>query len=249
MNTERFDRYLSGQLSAAEVAALEAEMAANPELAEEFSVHVAAMAAIELEAEADLKAELKARGRRKLDLGEVDPHVLLAPNDANSTQTDEEETNSFPGWWNRLRPNIGIYVIAASVLLFVSIFLSMPSNETPSAQTLFAQHYERPPDPSLRAAYDDTTGFEDAISPYRNGDWLNTLQSIDRYYAKHPNADLEARFYQAIAAVEADSLHFALRNFESVYTSGHALRYRAQWYMALTYLKLNLDTARGILNT
>ncbi|MEM7036803.1 MAG: hypothetical protein AAF570_07485 [Bacteroidota bacterium] len=222
---ERLEQYIEGEMSAEERAAFEAEMAADPALAEEVRLFQ------QLETALGNREEMAVEDRLK---------AIMAGNAGEDEGGAEEEDDDEAG---ESRPRRGIiryiWPVAAAAVLFVGLrFLLVPGTLPPGE--LFTEHYEAYPPPVHRSPDDSVPPklHDAAFDAYTIGDFA-TADTAFRSILKIVPNNARAHFYRGICFLETDRPDSARTYFKWVVDDQKNLFLSpATWYQAMACLKI-----------
>ena len=219
---ERIERYLRGELPAAERDRFATELSADPKLRRRVALHRELDTTFADPAEAEFRATLRAVDRRT-SAGRRGRWLRLA------TQH----------WW----------ALAASLLLLIAAVIYMIDfGAPPPPATLAAAAYEPYPIDVFRSEADATALPTDILTPYRAGEYGLAAERIAALpaYAESP----QWQFYRAVALVgdgQGSPAVSALRELRAA----DSLPGRAEaidWYLALALLQAEeVEAARALL--
>jgi len=215
----RIEDYLDNTLNAAERAAFEADVQANPALAEtlaEVREARSRLAGQWMHEDADraLTGTLQQIGRAHFKgHAAADPAMTVV-------------LRARPRRWWPL-------VAAAACLIAVLIWFFRPAGET----TLYAQYRQFPAAAFGTRSTENPTQADLAAADaaFNAGHYADALPLLQRYLATHPE-DLEKRFFAALCQLELGQTTEAASAFQQLRIAP-AYADEATWYLALTYLK------------
>lgn len=139
--------------------------------------------------------------------------------------------------------------IAATVLVLIGLGSLWYVNTVDSSEKLYAQYFEpykNVVQPIVRGEAVKTTK-EQAFKAYDEGDYKEAIVHIDALLKDTPEAILA--LYKANAQLQLDQTEAAIITLESHIKKTDTIYAEAQWYLALSYLKLENETkAKNHLN-
>lgn len=207
----RIEDYLDGALTAAERVAFEAELQADPALAEALQQvretrERLAMQWTQESKEAELRKTLKELGKQHFSGGgsanEVARRIPLVR------------------WW-----------MAAAVLTAIAIWIFWPAGEN----ALYDRYRQFP-----EAAFTEKSGGAPTLSEagqlFNDENYAAALTILTAHLEQQP-ADLEARFFAGLCQLETGRLTAAESAFRQILSNENAWSQEARWYLALTFLK------------
>jgi len=216
----RIEDYLDGALNAAERTALEADLQADPLLAETLAQVREARARLiqhwaHEEDERALSGTLQQLGRAHFTRNSASLAAINTPR----LQARR--------WWPLAA------VAAAAGLIGIAVWFFRSTGET----DLYAQYRQFPAASfGTRSANDPTQAdLATADVAFNGGRYADALPTLQQYLASHPN-DLEKRFFAALCQLELGLTMEATANFQQL-RSAPAYADEATWYLALTFLK------------
>jgi len=245
---EQIERYLLGELTDEERTALEQRMKTDPEFADEVSFMRDIINVSKQEGRQHLREHLKKAEQKE-----------AAKIEAEINQETEAEKK-----WNKTnfinRRNWIYWATAAAAAIFVGLYFGII---TPSGlgKKIYNEHFEPYPNkviPSTRGievpenfahfSQEEYNLVVRAMKHYQRGNYKEASELFEQHVnRKKENAALI--FYKGISQLKSgkekqaeENLRYILNNKESEF------RQEAQWYMALTYLKVNeIESARETL--
>ena len=224
----RIEDYLDGALDAAERSVFEADVRADPALAEGLAQVREARSRLarqwtQEDVDRALTASLQQLGREHFN------------RDAKPLSATVNPRFQLHRWWPAL-------AVAACVAGFL-IWFFRPAGET----DLYAQYRQFPPSAFVtRSAADSTqASLATADAAFNAGRYAEALPLLQRYLASQPN-DLEKRFFAALCQLELGRTTEAAAAFQQL-RSAPAYADEATWYLALTMLKEKNDVQRAAL--
>lgn len=218
---DNIERYASGQMTAAERQAFEAELARNAELKQAYELYRLGDEVLEQGIENDLRKQLKSwaaedatSGTAALGGGSTQPRAQVIP-----MQTT----------WAR-------WAVAASVVLLAGFFFFRWAGSGYTDASLFATHYEKPTQSTFRSAAGANDPFETGFKALENNnlpaaiDFFQSLPPKDARYA-------EAQYWLGHAALQDKQYDRAIAAFQAVIGRDEVkFTEKAQWNLVLTYL-------------
>lgn len=231
---EKIEAYIEGRLAGEPLAEFEAKLRSDTSFHREVEEFRVIIEGIRASGEARF-AQQVARWEREAQAREAAGtrvRPLDAPRKAPLTPTTPGEEPpstawAFPWKWTA--------AVAAAVLLLLAIWL-LPKQGTPSAQTLYASHFE--PYPDLITQMDASQSLqEEAMAQYNSGNALQALTLFGAVLEDDPDNDL-IRLYMGVSHMQINELDEAIRTFDQL-IQGDVPSYRepAEWYKALALLK------------
>ncbi|MBK7872377.1 MAG: tetratricopeptide repeat protein [Saprospiraceae bacterium] len=209
-NLERIDRYLSGEMDASEKQAFDAEVAANPQLAEELAL------------QRDMNTFLRGKDRRDA----LQNQLKNIGGDYFKTVEESAKIVQMPR--RRLRWMIAASAAAVIVTLIVWQFLFSPS--------LYDQYATYAPLALAEKSATTITDWSQTESAFNSGDYRTAEAQLTQYLTENPNDQL-ARLYLGICKMELNQLAEAQQIFQSFEDADASIKDYADWYLALSYLK------------
>lgn len=219
-NTEKLDKYLSGELSSAERKKLEIELESNSDLQSQLNT-------LKMQ-KSYLKTDDKFKSSRNVIQNISDEFKI----------GESEKPSDFK--------LIYLLPVAVAASLLVALFV-LPLNVSSDADKLFRQHYQ-PASISLveKGTSDDELRLN-AQSNFNSKNYTNAEKYLTELSAIEKD-NLDISFYLAIAKIGAQDYNSAISLLktleeEGIYSAG------AKWYIALANLELdNQDEAKSYLN-
>ncbi|MEP0265919.1 hypothetical protein [Dokdonia sp.] len=139
--------------------------------------------------------------------------------------------------------------VAATVLVLIGLGSIFYFNSTDSTESLYAHYFEpykNVVQPIVRGEVVKTTKAL-AFMAYDDGDYTKAIKHINDLLEEKPEAILA--LYKANAQLQIDQTEAAIETLESHVEKTDTIYAQAQWYLALSYLKLdNKATAKSHLN-
>ncbi len=230
----RIKKYNNRQLPEAERIAFEQQMQTDPAFAEEVATLAAIYQGIQEKGDAELNAELMGLGKQLLQTQSGAPEMTAKVNSERMAR--------------RFAMSRWAYAAAAMLLLLLLAWpiyqrYGGPENTYASAETLFSEHFSAPDAPTVRDA--GRIPWKEAYDQKQYPEAIAALEQLlaDTSYLRRS----EAQLYLGIARLSAGQAQQAINAFQQISPNNGEWE-DAQWFMALTYLKLN-DTvkAKGIL--
>ncbi len=172
-------------------------------------------------------------------------HYAFAKADYDQTKTQlqsfyKEEKQSLWRKWS----------IAATVLVLMSVGSLWFFNTINSNETLYAHYFEpykNVVQPIVRGEVEKNTKVL-AFMAYDDGDYDTAIVYINQLLEDQPEAIFA--LYKANAQLQTDQTEAAIVTLESHIKKTDTIYAQAQWYLALSYLKLdNKEATKGHLNT
>jgi len=216
-NIDKIEQYITGAMAAAERQAFEAEVASDPDLAEEVEAYRLAREAVELSISDQLRDQFR-------QWGEVE-----------ATGTINEEAQVV-----RLRPRHSlrrVLAIAASVLLILAVGSFWYANDQYAADQLAAGYFDSSSADTRGPVNNQGHPLAEGLEALQSGDYA----AADNYFQNIPATDenyADARYFLA------QSLHLQGKTDEStdilrglLDQANINLRESAQWLIVLNYLK------------
>lgn len=209
-NTGRIDRYLNGNMEAEEKQAFDAEVASNPQLAEEFI----------------LQREMTDFLRRKEGRNALQNQLSDIGSDYFKSAQEPAKIVQMPQ--RRLRWIMTASAAAVIALLLVWQFLLAP--------TLYDQYAKYAPLALAEKSATTNVDWSQTEAAFNAGDYKTAETQIAQYLTAYPNDQL-ARLYLGICKMELDQLQEAQQIFQTFANADVSLKDYADWYLALSYLK------------
>ncbi|MAU70965.1 MAG: hypothetical protein CML04_02630 [Pseudozobellia sp.] len=214
---ELINRYFENSLTPEELSDLEQLYSSDKEFAEQFDF------------EKELKLSLKKEERQELK------SLFSELSDENPLSTKESKTI-------RMRP----WLMAASVALLVGIssWLVIFNNGSRNHDELYQDYfapYENVVHPIERGQQLEDLRTQ-AFIAYENQDYEKALMLFKELHDK--SNDTYLNFYEAISLMKLEKHKEAADLFSNYISTNGELKDRAQWYLALCYLRLN-ETAKS----
>jgi tetratricopeptide (TPR) repeat protein len=131
------------------------------------------------------------------------------------------------------------WVIAASILFFVSLGVWALWLRQPLHEKLYSTHYY--PDPGLATVMSksDSYDFEKAMVAYKNGDYQQALNAWEGLLAQKPTNDT-LLYFMGSAELAMGKYERAKEKLESVARNNTSVfQHDAYWYLGLYYLRTN----------
>ena len=211
----RIDRYLNGAMNAAEQAAFEAEVEADPSLATDLAL------------QRDMSLFLQRKDRRaalQQELGNLGKDYFQT---TATTATEPPTAKIVPIGRARLRW-LTVAAAAAVLLILVWPWLTSPS--------LYEQYAQHPPLALIEKSADAPVDWSQTETAFNTGDCKTASAQLEEYLAQYPEDQL-ARLYLGICRIELDEGEAARELFSSLLTADVSIRDYAEWYLALSYLR------------
>ncbi|MEZ4891551.1 MAG: hypothetical protein R2778_00880 [Saprospiraceae bacterium] len=210
---ERIEQYESGQMTAAERSAFEAELSTNAELKQAHTFFLGANEVIEQGIENSLRNQL---------------NDWAAAEAGTSAKPAKTKVVSMQTTWVRM-------AIAASVTLLIGWFgLQWMSNQY-TDQALYSGFYEKPGDSTFRGGPSEhplKLGYE----AFQKNDFaaavsfFNSIPDSSDYYA-------EAQYYLGHSFIPLKEYNQAIKAFQHCASRSESkFSEKAEWYLLLTYL-------------
>ncbi|GAB4494423.1 MAG: hypothetical protein OHK0019_20670 [Saprospiraceae bacterium] len=204
----RIEDYLDNAMTDAERAAFEAEVQADPILANALAqVQEArerlARQWVQEQSEAELSATLKELGKKHFSGSGKTRRLQFSP------------------WWMAL----------AAVLTALLVWLGWPASEA----TLY-ERYRKFPEAAFATKSGATQSLEQTANQFNTGDFDGALSGLTAYLQQNPD-DTEARFFAGLCQMELSRLQEAETTFRQIVESKNAWSEEARWFLALAYLK------------
>ncbi|WP_299207866.1 tetratricopeptide repeat protein [uncultured Dokdonia sp.] len=140
--------------------------------------------------------------------------------------------------------------IAATILVLMGLGSLWFLNTINSTETLYAHYFEpykNVVQPTVRGETIKTTKVL-AFMAYDDGDYDTAIVHINELLEDKPEAILA--LYKANAQLQIDQTEAAIETLKSQIKKTDTIYAEAQWYLALSYLKLdNKEAAKSYLNT
>lgn len=223
---EDIDRYLDGTLEVAELEAFEKALEEDAQLSREVEIQRELRRGIRSKGNDLLKDRL-----RKIHAEEITDAQPV------SESASPKKGRLIPMRW----PMLGA---VAAVLLLIAVFVLFPGK--PEPEQLFAQNYE-PYEISLVQRGDDADALAKADEDYRSGNYQAAILSLESLLQNQP-ANAKLHLVLGICYLETDQLPQAREHFELALNNS-LYQDKAQWYLALTYLKQGqIEEARNYLD-
>lgn len=220
------EKYLDGEMEDQEKKAFEKKLGEDAELRKELLLHADINESI-----SDDKKELLRQKLRNI----IDGRIHDKP---NSRHNQSLTTRIF------LSRSV---LIAASVLFIFSIgsilFILNTKKYTPNE--VFDYYYQPyNPDVVTRSSK-DINAINPALNAYLNGEYDKAADQFKDILVANPD-DSMALFYAGIAFMETGEYPKAINHFRYIlYNEYYPYYYHAQWYLGMTYLKLE-ETDKAI---
>jgi tetratricopeptide (TPR) repeat protein len=142
------------------------------------------------------------------------------------------------------RPYAWIILLLAVVTALVLWWSGLFSPQSP--QNLFQEYHQPPPIAWVSQGTQETLRSQ-AQTAFNQGDYSLALSHIDRLLTQNPT-NPEYQWYRGICLLETGDLESALAIFSALAEGNTLLRPDAQWYLALTYLKMeHLEQCQEVL--
>lgn len=210
----RVDRYVQSEMTGAEKEAFEKEMLADDGLRQEVSLRRALLDGIRKNQNDALRSRLNVIHNEVQNASAEQSHVNIGSAGQNRSR-----------WW---------LAAAASVVLIMAFTLWMSGLFDTSSENLYSQYYEKPAYSGTRGTGDNT--LSEAGNMYNTDRFEDAAYRFEDYLRGHED-DTYVRFMAAISYLESDDLKNAKAHLKEVIESDGPLSTRAEWYLALTYLK------------
>ena len=249
----RIEQYLDRTLPPEARAAFEAELAANPDLAQELRLHEITRAAVEMQALHDQRDQLYRRGRQKLRWQKIWWKTL---DFLESAFLKKRADGSDHIRWSALA---GVGLAAVLLLLFLvnpNLFFPEPSTPKPraipkeQAAVAFNTYFKRMDISSTLGSSDADTLWQAACRQYDALDCAQALPKID-HLLQRSDFDYRSRalLMKGSCLLEQNQPGDAIQAFKEVRQEAAQLYQEAKWYTALAFLKQErVEEASKILN-
>jgi tetratricopeptide (TPR) repeat protein len=215
---DKIDRYILRQMSAEERQAFDAAIQQDKELQQEVKLQQNMVGLLE-----DLGDH-----RLKMQLNKVYEAVIT-----NDTLQTEPVTKSWKYW-----------AVAASVVVMLGLAFFFVQKRNTSEASLFAQYYQPEryiatrdleSDPNSAGAYFNKGMYAQALKHFQAASQVTLGSSYDR-------------LFEGLCYLQLEQYTQAEERFVQVIRESTLLKTKAQWYLALVYLKTNkVDTCQTIL--
>ncbi len=223
-----FDKYLNKELSAAEVALFEQELANDEALSDEFMLYQ------------QIHETLSAKHQAAQQYEVVEKSVEKVGNDYFSNLTNEKTETpviplSRPSPFRRL-----LYAAAMMVgLLFGTYFIYQMIQPSYTTTELYAA-YDSFPQESFTSKSDQEQSLPLAEAAYNQGDYANAIKHINQYLATNTSPVQDYRLYRCrgISYLAENEYALALQDFDRLKEQA-SFKNEGHWYAALCYLKMN----------
>ncbi len=232
-------RYLAEELDDKNKTALEARLAEEPTLATELEQRRHELTFLRTEASLpDLKSRMQELGSQhfKESLGNTTTDQTASPQHP-ATNTAKQEATVRRLRWKRWAPAVGIAAAVALVLLIWNPFATAAPYEQ------FAQY-----DPVYltEKSSDAAAAAAPAEAAFNAGHYSEAYKQLTNYLTQRPD-DNEARLALGISALETNREAEAETIFADIAAGSSALNDDAQFYLALTYFKIEDPRAKATL--
>ncbi len=212
--------YLLGELSGEEASKFEQRMKSDQAFQREMVLNKALLAGIDRHFDREMKSYL---------------------------QSLEKDTKRSIGI--SLPKKILIVSIAASFLIIFGIVGTLRLNSNPS-ERLFMTYYEpyyNVVNGNTRSEEMETGSYGEAFILYENQAYDLALQRFEILLTSYPD-DVPLRYYMGLSQLETNNEIAAIESFRWVTTLSSDFAEPAQWYLALSYLKLDRrEECKGVL--
>ncbi|NUO00872.1 MAG: hypothetical protein HUU01_09700 [Saprospiraceae bacterium] len=208
-NSERIDRYLSGEMNAAERQGFESELASDAQLADDLALQRDMVHFLQQrESKSALQTQLKAIGA---DYFQSEPTARIV----------------------RLSPRRLIGIASAVAAAAVILLLLWQFWSAPSLYDEFAQH----PPLALAEKSAGAINWSETETAFQAGNFAKAESGLETYIIQHPD-DRQARLYLGICKMELNKTAEAQLIFQGFSDAETSLKDLADWYSALNYLKI-----------
>ncbi|MEM6765912.1 MAG: hypothetical protein AAF824_11580 [Bacteroidota bacterium] len=222
---EIIERYIEGKMDVGEQAAFETEMRQSTELNRDVDIYRKLMRGIRLAGAAPILAQIEEW--EKEEKGEVGVIKPLFSDKASSTV-------DLPSGNKRIFRTVAI---AASIILFCAIvFLLRPS--TPSYEKLYLINIELPQSSfsTMMSSGDLDTLLGKVFNEVNKGEYELALVQLEDILKDYPNLD-SALIARGYIYLRTDQTAKAISDFKKVIEQDGIVKPRAEWYLALSFLK------------
>lgn len=145
----------------------------------------------------------------------------------------------------RVLPMARRILVAASLLLLVSLSLWWFLGRTSASGRLYSRYYQTDPGLVTAMGNADDYAFEKAMVDYKNGNYKEALASWAVQLSRRPSSDT-LQYFTAAAQQALGNEKEAISLLEKVANNASSsFKYEACWYLGLAYLKLG-DRDRAI---
>lgn len=214
-NTERIDRYLVGEMDAAEKESFEAELASDAQLAKDLAVQRDMAHFLQhQDQKSALQAQLKTIGGDYFIQHRTPGKIIPLPR-------------------KRLVGIASAIAAAAVILLLLWQFWSAPS--------LFDEFAKHPP-LALSSKSVEPTNLAETEKAFQSGDYAKAETQLAQYTTRFPEDGL-ARVYLGICKMELNKTAEARLIFQGFADADASLKDFADWNLALNELKSGNDAA------
>jgi tetratricopeptide (TPR) repeat protein len=211
---ETMENYVNGRMSAEEQQSFEREMSENPELREELALHRKLVSSIETESVRQMLEQIHTE-----HFAEETPVVTM-----------RSRSRSFP------------LAIAASVALLILAGWWVYSWQSSQPEALYAAYFS--PDEGLPTTlgYEEDAQFAEGMVSYKLGEYAEALDYWQPLLTADPANDT-LNYYTALAFLANEQPELALSYLGRVVENEtSAFATDARWYLALAYLKQDMES-------
>ncbi|MEM6316016.1 MAG: hypothetical protein AAF960_00010 [Bacteroidota bacterium] len=248
-NIDEIENFLNREMDASELAAFEQQMAKDEGLAEEVTFHQDILKGIDQAGAADFRSIVAGVHEEMKNEQFFSEKVADKVIEKNAQKEATVRRISF---------GRSLAIAASFALLLVAGWwiLSQPTDPNDLFQNNFAMHEnvlsieieDRLAETGFGANKVALADLQTGIEQYENGDYTAAIATFQNFKNVAPNDPLSnyATFYESIAFLKTNKITEAQGSLvDLAANTAFPLQEDAQWYLALTYLKLeNIDAAK-----